>query len=165
MRCEGRWFSLNSLKKNCSSEKYLSVDKDESFGFGNNNGHSDCTKKKGGNFPFLACYSYLWYLQISLWNLIPFFTATLLPWVKMTELISLQVPLFEMWPAEIHPPPLCSPDRFRPEWQTDLPLSTQPGHSYLRSATSFNLVRVLMSSGTGTPFLRGQVIMQWVYFY
>lgn len=90
----------------------------------------------------------------------PFLLPPLLPWVKMTELISLQVPLFEMWPAEIHPPPLCSPDRFQPEWQTDLPLSTQPGHSYLRSATSFNLVRVLMSSGTETPFLRGQVIMQ-----
>lgn len=82
---EGQEFSLCSLKKHCSPDKRMMVTRVKMWVW-ESHGNSYCTKKIKQKFRFFGCSSSLWYLQISIWNMIIFAAPTLLPWVKMTEL-------------------------------------------------------------------------------
>lgn len=85
----------------------------------------------------------------------------LLPLAQMTELFSLQAPLFEMWPAKIHLRPLLT----WPLWANRTTFVHTNWGPHPSSATSFNSVHFVKIWGVQRQWLhRGQVMMQSGYF-
>lgn len=134
-----RGFSLYSLEKHCSPDKRTLVDTGPDFSCGN---HMDVSLVPVLLLLFLSLVPPDKHLKYDHLLLPP-----LLPWVKITELFSLQDPLLEMWPVRYTLQSRAHMTAFRPESQTDLPLSIEPGESYPMSATSSSLVRYVMPLG------------------